>query len=160
MCRSSVDEPRFINDDDLPHFSWHVAESYDQDKLCKLLESIGQETIPFMAHTAGLGIFTTPIPVVYIAIVKDRPLLELHERLWRQLGGLGRGTISHYAPELWAPHITLAHENMDPVSMGRIVQELSNQPFDWEIPVKSLAIASQAGSDPMQTCFQFSFTKG
>ncbi len=160
LCRTSPVAPQFLNDADLPHFSWHVAESYDQNKLCVLLEAICQDTAPFIVRTSGLGVFTAPKPVVYIAIVKDRALLSLHERLWQQLDGVGQGVSPYYAPDLWAPHITLAHENIDPSSMACIVQELALYPFDWEMQVSSLAVASKASSGEMQACFQYQFMKG
>jgi len=156
---SAVPLPGFINSEDLPHFSWHIAESYDQNRLSPVLDAICRETLPFTVRTTGLGIFTVPKPVIFIALVKDRPLMEFHEKLWQQLGGLGQGVSGYYAPELWVPHITLAHENLDTSTIGCIIQELASQSFHWEMRVETLAIASQAGSGGMQASSLYSFTK-
>ena len=149
----------FNNDEDLPHFSWHIAESYDRNRLSEVLKTICQETSPFTARTAGLGIFTIPKPVIYIVVVKDRPLLEFHEKLWQRVDGLGQGVSSYYTSGMWVPHITLAHENLDSTAMGCIIQELASLTFDWEMKVEDLAIASQAGSEGLRAHSQFHFKK-
>ena len=48
-----------------PHFSYHVARSYDLDSLVPRLDRLIHATRPFQVKTTGLGVFTGKSPVLY-----------------------------------------------------------------------------------------------
>src|SRR5512139_1427357 len=65
---------------DIPHFSWHVAETYHKQKLAPILKDLCDQTQPFTVKTAGIGMFTAEKCVLYISLVTDANLLQFHAR--------------------------------------------------------------------------------
>ena len=53
-----------------PHFSYHVAQDYDVDKLEPVLQRITSNITTFKVRTGGLGVFTDNSPVLYIPVVR------------------------------------------------------------------------------------------
>lgn len=47
-----------------PHFSYHVAEKYDLDRVHAELEGLARMLKPFTVRTSGIGIFTRKQPVI------------------------------------------------------------------------------------------------
>lgn len=90
------------------HFSFHVAEGYCLNQLNPVLKEIAGEIHPFKVQTSGLGMFSREKPVLYIPLVRDSQLLQLHEFVWKRVALAARGTNPQYAPRNWMPHITLA----------------------------------------------------
>src|SRR5262245_39184 len=66
----------------VPHFSFHVAEKYNREKLDITLKQAAREMSPFMVRTNGLGIFTGKEPVLYIPVTRTPELTQFHQRLW------------------------------------------------------------------------------
>lgn len=124
----------------VPHFSYHVAASYAAETLISTLETCARTFAPFLAHTDGLGIFTGPQPVLYIAVVRDKALTALHAALHQQLYPIARIPNPYYLPEQWVPHITLTLGPVAPATLGAIVTYLSQRDFYWQIPINNLAV--------------------
>lgn len=127
----------------IPHFSWMLAEDFDLVRLRPALEAIARETAPFSARTTGLGLFTGSAPVLYIPLVRTAQLSALHQRIWNALVGLSVQPNPYYTPEMWMPHITLAHADLTPETMPCAVKRLPFQSYNWEIAVDCLAFAYQ-----------------
>ena len=142
---------------DIPHFSWHIAESYAEQRLASLLEEICAETQPFTVRTAGLGMFTAEKCVLYITLVKDPQLLRFHHRLWERLEGVGERASPYYAPDLWVPHITLAHENISETDLSCAVHQLACKPFLWHMQVDNLAVIGETGLSSGKGLLRFPF---
>src|SRR5947209_8511347 len=49
-----------------PHFSFQVAEQYDDGACETALRELAARTRPFRVRTAGLGVFTVASPILYI----------------------------------------------------------------------------------------------
>ena len=96
-----------------PHFTYHVAEHYEVEHIGAVLQRFAQGQHGFTVKTAGLGIFTGPSPVVYISLVRSPELARFHQALWQEIGDAGQGVFSHYRPEGWVPHTTLAYGDVD-----------------------------------------------
>lgn len=124
----------------LPHFSWQAAESFDLAGIHKHLTKFCEGLEPFRVKTAGLGLFTGPVPVLYIAIVKTRPLLELHDQLWNENQSFAKGMNPFYAPSEWMPHITIAYKDMTPGKLGCAVEDILFCPVDFELEVSSISM--------------------
>ena len=127
-----------------PHFSWQIAEEYDFNGLGKKLVELTSQLPPFTIRTAGIGVFTGKSPVVFIPIVKDPDLLELHQTIWDQISSLGKGMSDHYAPENWIPHITLASRDIAPDSLIKMIKYLGPLKIEWEIGIDRFALGCQS----------------
>lgn len=124
----------------LPHFSWHIAAEYDFKRLEAGIESLAASARPFRVRTTGLGIFSGPSPVVYIPIIKDNFLAAFHKRVWDVVHPAAIGASSHYAPDVWIPHITLAYGDVDADKLSCAMDKLAFMTFNWEIEVGQLAL--------------------
>jgi 2'-5' RNA ligase len=127
----------------IPHFSWHIAAEYDFKRLEERLAEIAASAEPFRVHTGGLGLFTGESPVVYIPVVKDMILTRFHKRLWEGVHPTAIGATSHYSPDVWVPHITLAHGDVKPGKLGCAMEKLAFRSYDWQIRVDHLALVYQ-----------------
>ena len=140
----------------LPHFSWVGADTYQEGPIEQALEQLARCTSPFVVHTAGLGIFTGPQPVVYISLVKDEPLLNLHKLLWEQTLPCAVAPNMYYHPSRWVPHITLALREGDPARLGCAVSDIAFQRIDLEIVVDHFSVIYlNDGNAGQQSRFSF-----
>ncbi len=124
----------------VPHISYHVAENYEADTLDDVLQDFARTWAPFHITTAGLGLFSGPQPVLYIAVVRDAHLAALQEQIVRRLGPIAHGPICHYLPENWLPHITLTIGHVNHDMLAAITAYLCRRSLHWRIPIDNLAI--------------------
>jgi 2'-5' RNA ligase len=126
--------------DPIPHFSWQGAESYRSAALDEVVQRLAADTRPFTVRTSGVGLFTGSSLVIYIGLVKNEPLADLHARLWEQTRGLAVHPNLYYHPDRWVPHITIAIDPLDDRSVACILRKVSFLTFDWDIPVDHFAV--------------------
>lgn len=124
----------------LPHFTWQVVARYDVAQLEPVLRDLARVTPPFMVRASGLGIFTWQNPIIYIHLIKNRRLMELHELIWLNTECCAIHPSHYYSPENWVPHITLASENVNRQNMACALDTLAFEPFEWELHVDSLSL--------------------
>jgi 2'-5' RNA ligase len=133
----------------VPHISYHVAAEYDFTTLDDILQTFARSIQPFTARTNGLGIFTGQIPVVYLPVLDDPPLVTIHQALWQTKAP--RTAIEphlYYHPNEWRPHITLTETNVDHDLLPQVIRLLSERDFKWSIPVDNIAvIGGNPGND-------------
>ncbi|MBI5347998.1 MAG: 2'-5' RNA ligase family protein [Chloroflexi bacterium] len=130
--------PRF------PHFSYHVAERYDDDALKRALHTLTSSQKVFKVKTAGLGIFTTPDPVVFVNVVCDSTLAALHESIYAAVHSVSHNAVTYYQPHHWFPHITLAQSDLTRDTLPDVIPTLINaQNFEWEISVNNITWLSE-----------------
>lgn len=134
----------------IAHFSYHVADEYNLDKMRDILTSIARDMKPFRVRTNGLGIFTGEVPVLFIAINPDAELIAFHQRIWHATSESDAVTNSneYYHPKYWQPHITLTHHDVDHEMLPEVVRLLSKRNFNWEIDITNLAVLD--GADEVQ----------
>jgi len=131
-----------------PHVTYQGAEDYDLDRLDTALCAVAAATAPFTISTTGLGIFTGPQPVLYLAVVRSAALTTFHTALWDAIGTAGRDYSPLYAPAgPWTPHITLAQWDLTPENIGPIAARLATRPLGWEIPIDNLAVLRRPSLD-------------
>jgi 2'-5' RNA ligase len=135
-----------------PHFSYQVAEGYEVEAVEGVLRETVREMLPFKIKTAGLGIFNVTHPVLYIPIVRSPELSNLHERLWRQLTPAANCATEFYRPDMWMPHITLAHGDVDQEQLASIVRAFAGRQFHWEINVNNLSLIYDTGTEQGLRC--------
>ena len=129
-----------------PHFSFQVAERYDEEACESYLRELAARTTPFRVKTAGLGIFTVANPILYVPVIRSTRLSELHREIWSGVAQAVPGAVAHYYnPDEWAPHITLAQGDIDADKLAEIVRVLSRRNFHWEFTVNNLSLIYDTG---------------
>lgn len=141
-----------------PHFSWQIANHYDFEALKDAMEKIASQTAPFQAQTAGLALFTGARPVIYIPVVKDATLLQLHQKIWQAAGNVGRDISPYYSPESWMPHISLAYEDVSRENIGAIMEDLAFRQFSWKMMVDNIALICEPSGEIGKLDFQIPFS--
>jgi 2'-5' RNA ligase len=124
----------------IPHFSYHVAENYDLDRLGDMLQQAATEQRPFRVRTSGLGLFTGSDPVLYVPVIRSETLLAMHFWLYDALNAIATNPVIHYRADRWLPHITLAHRDVDHELMPQVIRLLTERDFEWEIVIDNLAV--------------------
>ena len=129
-----------------PHISFHVAEGYDAAHVRQALARTASASKPLRVLTSGLGIFTgLAHPVIYLTVVRDSALTELHARVWEEVQGAYSEGNAHYEPSRWIPHITLAQGEVLKERLPDIIQLLWQRDFTWEIVIESLSLIYDDG---------------
>jgi 2'-5' RNA ligase len=130
-----------------PHFTYHVAEHYEINQIGPILERFAAGQTSFTVRTAGLGIFTSEHPTIYIPIVRTPELTRFHHTLWQVIGDAGLGVINYYRPHTWMPHITLAYGDTDNQKLPDIIRYLSSRDFYWEVTVHTVSLVYSTGTE-------------
>ena len=128
-----------------PHFSYHVARSYDFEALAPALRQTTASRKPFTVTTGGLGIFTGPSPVLYVPVVRSPELTRFHQALWQEISRTATGSDIYYAPERWLPHITLGFSDLDGHLLAEAMRMLGTGNFNWEISISNVAVIRDTG---------------
>jgi 2'-5' RNA ligase len=143
----------------LPHFSWQGADSYQFEPVEEALEALAKETEPFTVTCSGLGIFTGAQPVVYLALVKDKTLLDVHNQLWERIRPFAIAPNMYYDPQHWVPHITLAFKEVEPERLGCAVADIAFQRIRLTIQVDHFALIYQSTGQSSGLHSRFGFHK-
>jgi len=129
-----------------PHFSYHVAQAYDIDKIELVLQRITSNITTFNVKTSGLGVFTGTSPVLYIPVVRSLELTQLHEELWQEISPVSSGVQEYYNPDQWMPHITIGFGDISKDNLSQIIPFLAERDFNWEITVNNIALIYDTGT--------------
>jgi len=140
--RFDVGSPSVVH---FPHFSYHGAESYDQERLSAVLAAAARETRPFTLSAAGIALFPGPESVLYIPVSRSPKLTQLHTALWPQLEAVSGPSNAYYAPPVWFPHITLAQGDVTRDNLGPICRWLQQLNIAWTISVVSFCLIYDTG---------------
>ena len=143
-----------------PHFTYQVAVEYEVKAVETILHNLASRTSPFKIMTAGLGIFNAAQPVLYIPVVRSPELSALHAEIWSEIEQTPSCDVaSYYRPEMWVPHITLAHGDIDHEKLPDIVRLLAPRNFHWEMTVNNLSLIYDTGTEQGLRC-RFNFPNG
>lgn len=124
----------------LPHFSWQASEEFNLPRVEESLRQLAERTAPFTIQTAGLGIFTGENPILYLALAKNRKLMELHEAIWKEVEPAAINPNIYYSPVSWIPHITLAYRDVNPENLACAVRDLAFRKTSLEVMVDHFAL--------------------
>ena len=124
-----------------PHVSFNILGEYGTGKVDTELRAITARLKPFTIHTAGLGIFLSPEPVIYIPVVRSPALDQVHQQLWQAFPQKADSGGGLYSPEQWVPHITLAVDDLTRELLPQVVTFLSDVDFHWAIRLEGLSFA-------------------
>jgi 2'-5' RNA ligase len=140
----------------LPHFTWQSAENYTLELAEPVLQKITARFTPFVVLTAGIGIFTGPTPVLYLALIKTQVMINIHQVLWDELVPSGNLVNEYYSPSRWVPHITLAIRDITPQNLACALEGMLYYPFEMEVVVDNLAVIYQVNNiDGVKVKFNF-----
>lgn len=121
-----------------PHFSYQVADSYDDEELGRTLEELPDEQDSFTVRTNGIGVFSDTEPlIVYIPIVRTAQLSRFHERIWTRSKPVAIDLEDYYHPELWIPHITIA--SVEKSDLYSVMNLLSQYSLSWNVEIDNVA---------------------
>lgn len=126
----------------VPHFTYHVAERYDEQRLGEALAAVAERHGRFRVRTGGLGLFTGQELVAHVPLVRSRSLNGIQRDLWSRLDGVGVGAVGHFHPELWIPHVTLAYHGLTRDLLPSVVRWLADRSFGWEMTVDHIGVIS------------------
>jgi 2'-5' RNA ligase len=140
-----------------PHFSYHVVQDYDVNKIEPVLDRIASNVTTFTVRTSGLGIFTGTSPVLYISVVRSLELTQLHQELWEQISTASSGIAEYYHPDQWMPHITIGFADIRKENLSQIIPFLAERDFSWDITVGNLALIYDTGTK-QELKSRFNFT--
>jgi 2'-5' RNA ligase len=143
-----------------PHFSWQIAECYDQNRLEMLIQQFAAKAVRFSVRTSGIGIFCGLKPVIYIPIVKNEELLNFHARLWELAApaAIEDAPSPYYHPERWMPHISLAYGDVSPDNIATVLTHLAFKDYNWEMEVNNIAYISEPTGTIGQLKFKHEFS--
>lgn len=128
-----------------PHFSYHVAQVYDVDKIEPVLKRITSNITTFKVRTSGLGVFTGTSPVLYIPVARSLELTQLHQELWQDISPVSSDIQEYYHPDQWVPHITVGFGDISKENLSQIIPFLAERDFNWEITVNNLGLIYDTG---------------
>ncbi|MEN4098484.1 MAG: 2'-5' RNA ligase family protein [Anaerolineaceae bacterium] len=132
-----------IKQTSLPHFTWQSAEDYRFESIEDTLPTLAAQLFPFTVTTAGIGIFTGNTPLIYLALVKTKIMMDFHQVLWNGLTHSGVAINQHYSPDRWIPHITLAIRDVNSQNLACALDGILHRPYEMEILIDNLAVIYQ-----------------
>jgi 2'-5' RNA ligase len=141
--------------DSAAHLSYHVAEEYSSSLIEHRLPEVARSQAPITVRPSGLTVFTEPKPVVCASIVRSPALSGLHRAIWDAADGRSSGTVERFAPERWAPHVTLAQGELDRSDLPAVVEALSEVDFEQEFVVDNLTCTLGEGENEQVERFAF-----
>ena len=128
----------------VPHISLHIGEHDVAAGAEQVVQTVARASAPLTVYSAGLGVFTGPVPVVHLTVARSPELAALALRLDVAMAAAGfPSTDPHFVPGRWMPHITIAHRNLAGIELGPLLGWLVAQSLAWEIPLHSLSIARE-----------------
>jgi len=139
-----------------PHFSYHVAEKYDLQRVRAGLEAMARDSRPFCVQASGLGIFTRKEPVVHLPVTRTQELESLHCRVGGVAAPAATSANEYYASSVWIPHITIAEGDVDILVLPEIVRRFGERNLRWDLRVTNLAVI-RAVEDVQEICFRCDF---
>jgi 2'-5' RNA ligase len=93
-----------------PHVTLAVYDALDVPAMSSVLAGIAATIEPLPITFASYGCFPTEPAVVFLAPVLTQALLSAHARVQAALASAAAAAWTHYLPEHWVPHCTLAME--------------------------------------------------
>ncbi len=124
-----------------PHFTWLIAKKMDLVQSKAIVESMILEVPEIKTHTFGLGIFSGILPVLFLPMVKTIDMINLHQKIWDQIGPHCSQINTYYSPSFWMPHITLALKDLDKENLACAINAYAFEQIELSVSMKSIALA-------------------
>ena len=134
-----------------PHLSYHVADRYDLDRLLPRIRAIAAAAPPLTVRAEGVGLFTGDYPVIFLPVIRDARLSELHTALWQVAEAVAEGSSPYYHPDSWTPHITLAAGTMTADDIAEVMRVMAGHTLSFRFRLDSIACISDDERLPEHT---------
>jgi 2'-5' RNA ligase len=122
-----------------PHITLHVAERYATG-VEDAIAGIAASTPPLKLNTGEIGVFRGPQVVVALQVLRSEPLLQFQSRLSQAVAGYAELPKPAYAPETWAPHISIIAGSIGQRHIDDIIAVLARRNFAWTVPVTNICL--------------------
>ena len=129
-----------VADTMVPHFSYHVAESYQPDALREVLSRLAGETQPFPAKGRPFGIHAGEQVVFFLPIVRTAAFSRLHEAIWREVEPIASGSFQRYYADELLPGIALTPDGLERGMLAAVAEFLAGRDLAWDIEVNNLSL--------------------
>ncbi len=156
-CKFGV---KFVWQNPIPHFSWQIAENFDLKAIVPIMETFSKDHEPFYIETQGLAHFDGEEMVLYVKIMPEKQVIEMHKKLWTLLFAHSKMVSMLYSPKSWIPHITLANLGRTEAKMREIEQFLATDSFLWRMRVDNILLVSQSSEDSFDVSHRFQLGEG
>jgi len=143
-----------------PHFTWQLADAYDDQEIIHLLHAFALKQQPFHVLIDGVDAFEAASPIVFLK-VNQKPVLNcVHQRLWLELTPFAQQANELYAPGTWSPHVTLALQDLGWDKYPEVMAFLREKELSWRIAVDNLTMLCQKGDGQAFIESRFVFGQG
>jgi len=133
-----------IRETPFPHFSWQVADGYQEEGIEDILKELAEEIKPFKINAVGVGIFsgnTGVLPVIYVPVLRQQVLNLNHRLVWKKLECCAINPKKLYHAYNWMPHITLAYKDVTAEKLNCAGKLLGFREINWKIPIDNISYA-------------------
>ena len=131
-----------------PCFTWNTAQRFDDTALDKALTRVVAEATPPHATTGQLALLRGLECVLYIPVIADDALLDMHARIRDAVGSTATGANAAYATDTWAPHISVAVGPMSEAEAEDVLPFLGIRDTSGRVPVTNLTVIPDSRSAP------------
>ena len=125
----------------VPHLSYHVAGSYNWNRVIGALDDLATQFQPFDIVADAVAIFESIPAIVYLTVSDPARLRGLQRAVFERIARHSHAPDEYYAPQAWVPHITIA-SGIDPQEATRLAQSLRSKKIHWKIRIDNLAFMS------------------
>jgi hypothetical protein len=132
-----------ISETHVPHFSYHVATSYEPS-LHETLAEIAAIAGPLRTASFFIGVINAPPPLFFLPLVRTDALSALHRRLWMDLEPIATGVMDRYAAERWFATVNLAPDLERDISR-ELLPFLLARDLAWGIIVDNVCLLHDTG---------------
>lgn len=140
-----------------PHLTWFVAEELDILKSLSIIDRLTSETCGFETHCFGLGLFTGARPVLYLPLVKNQAMIDIHQKVWEQLTQCSDKLNKYYEPKFWLPHVTLAVNDVSVEKLYCAIKLLGQETLEIKISIENMIVVAQGADPSNEVMHQFRF---
>jgi 2'-5' RNA ligase len=130
-----------------PHFSWLSAQDLKWTPVRKKVRRITTKMSLFKVYTAGIGIFTGRLPIIYISLVKTEGLFSLHQRIWKRIYPDLVEPNGYYSPDRWIPHITIGYGDVNGQNLPCAIEGLLPLQMNFEIDINNISVIFNTPTD-------------
>lgn len=129
-----------------PHFSYQIAQHYEEQQLLARIEDLARRTAPFSVSARDLSQFPGAHPVIFVPVLLTSELSQFHEIVLQYISPAGTGISPYYEPDSWVPHITLAEHDTQADTFASLLAWINERHLAWTIIIDNLAIVWDTGT--------------
>ena len=136
-----------------PHITLAIYDELNCQPCDGELAKISSKTESIFLQLSHFGFFSNPEPVVFIAPVPTKGLLEFHSNLHSRLAKQAKKPWELYQPGKWVPHCTLAL-NFRTENLPKIIHRCQSLPLPMDVNAVQLGVVE---FQPVKDLFKYDF---